>query len=312
MALEPDREAWLSAGGDASRLALYRSIGTVAPFSNGEDRALAAVHPALPTIGTIGDWVGGTAVLEAAEGWLRAKGCTVLRGPMELCAWFPHRANLGPYDESPFALEPTERPERWTRAGYKPVANYVSALGDFDGLSGSIVDRVAALSSRGWSVRQLEIHPGEGRPSEATFAEAVGVLHRIASEAYADTYGYAPITLQALQAWYAPFRRNIDPRLVMTARTATGEPAGVLFALPDSAQPARGWYSIHALAVRPEHRNAGIGSWLVASTHQSARKAGYKGGVYGMVWERGDRSYVGRAGARVFRHYALFEKHDPG
>ncbi len=306
--MNPDREAWVAAGGDPDRLALYGSLGEVAPFSDGEDRCLAAIHPALPKVGAIGDWVGGPAVIEAAEAWLRERGCEVARGPMEVCTWFGYRANCGPYDEPPFAFEPTERPERWERAGYRTIAQYASALAEHEPQISATLDRIAALSATGWKVSQLPLDPGEGRASEATFREAVGMLHALASEAFVDALGYVPIPVEALQAHYAPLRAVVDPRLVMTARAPDGEVAAFLFSIPDFLQPKRGWFLVKTLAVLPKYRQVGVGSWLVAAAHQAARRAGYKAGVHSLMWQRSFSNDISRRGGRVFRQYALLEK----
>lgn len=306
--MQPDRDAYLAAGGDAERLALYGAIGTIAPFSNGEDRCLASIHPHLPTVGAIGDWVGGTAVLEAAEAWLREQGCTVARGPMELCTWFPYRANLGPYEDEPFAFEPTERPERWERAGYVQVAHYGSALADHDVQIKASVDRIGALSAQGWTVGQLPLDPGEGRASEATFREAIGLLHQMSHASFTDAFGFAPIPVEVLQRYYAPLRKVVDPRLVMIARSPDKEPAGFLFSIPDLLQPERRWFLVKTLAVLPQYRTLGLGTWLVAAAHQAGRRAGYRAGVHSLMWERSRSNDISRHGGRIFRRYALLEK----
>ena len=115
--MEPNRERWVAAGGDAEHLDLYQLVGEVAAFSDGDGRALASIHPARPTIGAIGDWVGDVALLRAAEDWLRDRGCLLARGPMEMCRWFNYRATLGPYEELPFAFEPTHAADRWVEVG---------------------------------------------------------------------------------------------------------------------------------------------------------------------------------------------------
>jgi GNAT superfamily N-acetyltransferase len=304
----PDRETWVAAGGDAARLGLYATIGEVAPFSNGSDRCLASIHPALPKVGAIGDWVGGTAVLEAAEGWLRSRGCTLARGPMELCSWFTYRANLGPYDDAPFAFEPTERPDRWVKAGYAEAAHYASALAEHDAQITASMERAAALSTAGWSIAQLKLDMGEGRASEAEFTSAIALLHRIASKSFAEAYGYAPVPVEALQAWYAPLRKLVDPRLVLIARAPNGEPGGFLFSIPDFADPRRGWFLVKTLAVLPEHRKSGLGTWLVGAAHQVARKSGYKAGVHCLMWSSSHSNAISRYGGRSIRRYALLEK----
>ena len=305
--ISSDPEVWGSAGGDLERLALYARLGTVATFSDGTDRCLASIHPALPEVGALGDLVGGPAVREAAEAWLRARGCRVARGPMELCTWFPYRANLGPHDEPPFAFEPTAPPEPWEEAGYEVVATYASALADHDAQIASARDRAAALSASGWTLEPLPADDG-GRVSEEDFREAVSIVHRLTAVAFADAFGFVPLPEEVLQVTYAPLRPLVDPRLTLLVRTPEGVPAGFLFAIADFAESERGWFLVKTLAVHPEHRTHGIGSWLVAAAHRAARQAGYTAGVHCLMWTSSRSNDISRHGGRLLRRYALYEK----
>jgi GNAT superfamily N-acetyltransferase len=302
-----DREAWIRAGGDASRLDLYASVGRVAPFADGDDRCLATIHPYLPDVGAIGDWVGGPGVRLAAEAWLKARGCAVARGPMEMCTWFEHRVNLGPFEEAPFALEPTVDADPWVRAGYGVVANYVSSIAEHDQQVQPVLDRAAALSASGWTLTHLANGP-DGRVSEADLSEAIQLFHRIGAQSFTEDFGYAPIPGEALQQVYAPLRRHIDPRLLTIAWSPEREPVGFLLALPDFVAPERKWFVIRSLAVLPRFRQAGVGSWLVAASHQAARRAGYRAGVHAVMWTRSRGTDISRLGGREFRRYALLEK----
>jgi len=302
-----DTAGWENAGGDPRRLELYASLGRVTPFTDGESRCLASIHPAMPEVGAVGDWVGGQGVREAAETWLAKQGCRVARGPMELCTWFTYRANLGPLDEPFFAFEPVERAERWERAGYEPVAHYLSALADHDRQIASARDRAASLSATGWQLKPIP-SDATGNISPEDFREAVSLVHRMSTGAFGEAFGYVPVPEEALQAWYAPMRSLVDPDLTLVVRTPEGEPAGFLFSIPDFAQPDRGWFLVKTLAVLPEYRVIGVGSWLVAAAHRIARRKGYRAGVHCLMWTGSRSTDISRHGGEVFRRYALLEK----
>lgn len=304
--LSPDRDSWLSAGGDADRLDLYASIGEVAPFSDGDSRALATIHPDRPDVGAIGDWVGGMEVLQAAEDWLRAQGCRSVRGPLEMCRWFEYRATLGPFDEAPFAFEPTTPAGRWVDAGYQEIQRFVSLVADRDALIRANFDRAAALSARGYSLVPLSEAAGGRLPSEL-LAEHLDTVHRLFSEAFADVEGYLPVPPEAILRYYGAHDAAVDPRLALMARDPHGEPVGIVLAVPDRSQPQRNWYLVMTMAVLPSHRHLGVGSWLLAAVHQAGRKAGYDAGVHSFVRLRGGDDSQFYAG-RVFRRYGLFEK----
>jgi len=303
--MEPNRELWVAAGGNAEHLGLYEMVGLVAPFSDGDSRALATVHPARPAMGAIGDWVGETALLTAAEDWLRAQGCTSVRGPMEMCRWFNYRANLGPFDELPFAFEPTHRADRWLEAGYEICSRYVSLFAEHGPQIRAGMDRAAGLAVRGWTIEPLASDREE--VSTAAFGDMMGLVHELFTEGFEDVEGYVPVPGPALFGFYAPHRDKIDLRLTLLARNPDGDPAAFLLAIPDDTQPERGWFQVLTLAVLPRYRHNGIGTWLVAAAHQAGRRAGYSAGIHCMVHTpRGDDSV--HFSGKIFRRYALLHK----
>jgi GNAT superfamily N-acetyltransferase len=302
-----DPEGWVAAGGDAGRLEVLSLAGNVAAFTDGDSRCVAAVHPDRPDTGTIGDWVGGEGVLREAEAWLASVGCTAAEGPALLAPWFPYRANLGPFEQPPMAFEPTERGDRWVAAGYAPVAHYVSVLSAHDPQIRAAMDAAAALSSRGWRLDPIETGPTSHVSPEA-YEKAVGVFHAIASAAFADVEGYLGVPADVVAAFYRPFRSMLDPRLALVASDPAGRPAGFVLGVPDHIQPSRKWFELLTMAVRPEHRGAGVATWLVAAVHQAARRAGYVAGVHTVI--RVDERQQDRAWFRgeVVRRYALYRR----
>ncbi|MEQ1502930.1 MAG: GNAT family N-acetyltransferase [Myxococcota bacterium] len=305
--------AWVEAGGDLRRFEVLARAGRVAPIvlpggSVGDGRALAGIHPDRPTVGTIGDWVGGVEVLRAAEAWLASQGCVAAEGPALLAPWFPYRATLGPYDQPPLAQEPTERGDRWIAAGYAPVARYVSIVSGHDVQIKAGVDRAAALGSRGWKLASIETGPSSSISVEA-YDGVIRTIHDLATRAYADVPGYLAVPADVIADWYRPIVSQLDPRLALIAYDPSGRPAAYVLGAPDPAQPDRKWFQILSLGVAPEHRSSGVATWMVAAAHQAARRAGYVAGVHVLVrvdgtgledttWLRGD----------VIRRYALFRR----
>ena len=100
----------------------------------------------------------------------------------------------------------------------------------------------------------------------------------------------------------------MDPDLTLLVRTPQGEVAGFLFGIGDFAVPDRRWFLVKTLAVLPEHREHGVGSWLVAAAHSRARSEGYDAGVDCLMWTGSRSNDISRHGGEVFRRYALFEK----
>lgn len=298
-------EAWSQAGGSADRFSLYAAIGTARGFATETGRCLATLHPALPTVGAVGDWVGDDHARLQAEAWLASQGCTVLRGPMELCTHFAYRANLGPHDIPAFFTEPSEAGLRWTDAGYSPVAGFSSELGIAGDIqrNGARVD--TSLREAGWT---LEVwgSGGPGSIDEQTYRAGVSLVHRLTAITFTEAYGYAPVPEFALQAVYAPLRGLVDPRLVVFARAPDTSIGGFFFGLPDAAVPGR--FLLKTLAVDPAHRRKGLGAWLSGELYRSALDAGYTTGLHVLIADTSHSLKISNHGGTPFRRYALYEK----
>ncbi|MBX2800554.1 MAG: GNAT family N-acetyltransferase [Myxococcales bacterium] len=295
------RAAWMASGGDDQLLDLLSSVGTVAVFSDGDSRCLAGIHPDQPDLGTVGDWVGSVDVLRQAEAWLLEQGCTEVRGPMLLCPWFPFRANFGPLDHEPLLLEPTEPGERWVAADYAPCAAFISILADHGPNIDVGMNAAAALASRGWTLQSVDL--------SAAFDEVVMDVHRILCRAYADGERFTEVPVETFADYYRSVAPKLKGQLSSIARDPSGEAAAFILAVAEPESTERSWFQILSLAVVPEHRHLGVATWLVAATHQAARKAGIDKGVHATVRVDDDRLedstwYRGE----IIRRYALFRK----
>lgn len=304
--MEFDRGAWAEAGGHLDDVELYGSVARVAAITEGDGRILAAVHPRDPSVGLLWDWVGGEEPLRAAEGWLRDSGCRVARGPMAVCTWFDHRANLGPFDDAPMAREPMAEGAPWSRAGYRVLREYASVVSPHHSSIRAAVSPAAALASSGWSIDT----PGDGggEPlSERAFAEYLADMSAMAERVYGDEPEFAPMPIDVLLRYFGPVRAHLDARLLVRARDPDGELAALLWAYPDTLCPERGWFVLRTLFLSRAHRDLGVGAWTVGAAHQAARKAGYTEGIRSLVPIRhSDTS--GTRGARLVRRYALYER----
>ncbi|MCO4746000.1 MAG: GNAT family N-acetyltransferase [Proteobacteria bacterium] len=297
--------AWGNVGGNSARFALYAQLGTARGFADDSGRCLATIHPALPHVGALGDWVGGPGPRQAAERWLREQGCTVLRGPMELCTHFSYRASLGPAGDAPFFLEPTEPAQRWIEAGYAPAAHYVSDHADLDALRDNGEAAGERLKAEGWTCGAWG-SGGLGTVTEADYRAGVTLVHRLTEASFLDAYSYAPVPEEALQALYAPLRPLVDPRIVLFATAPDGIVGGFFFGLPDASRPGR--FLLKTLAVDPIHRRKGLGAWLTGELARSALAAGYTEGIAALMADTSHSLNLSAYGGSLFRRYALLEK----
>ncbi len=296
------RAAYAEAGGDLARIDVLARCADVEVFSDGDARCAAAVHPRTPGLGALWDWVGDGAARVAAEEWLRERGCTRVMAPMAVCSWFDHRVVEDALEAAPMAHEPTASGRRWLASGYEPVRRYASLVVAHDAVEGAAMGAAAALSARGFSLEALE---GPVRRAELRSLLAAAAL--LAERVFGDDELFAPVDADVLAAWHEPARATLDPRLLLRARDPSGAVVGVAWALPDTADVARGWFALRTLFLDPRLREASLGAWMAGAVHRAARRAGYTAGVQCMVPVGGD----GRphAQGQVVRRYALLGRH---
>ena len=257
------------------------------------------IPPSNPQCGHIED--GPLEHIAEAEDWLRAQGCTHARGPMGPSTWHTYRAVVETNGRSAFLGEPTAQPDAWRERGFAPIANYASALAGNLDQAEAAAERSGALVRAGWSLKGLDAH--------TSFDAALECLHHISSRAFTEAFAYTPLSLVDFKAMYSPIEPLIDPRMVLTAITPKGEPAGFCFTIPDRLNPDSSTFIIKTLAVDPAHRQHGLGSWMTGVSHSIAHDLGHtEGGIHALMWTGSHSNAISKHAGSVFRRYALFEK----
>ncbi|MFT5686148.1 MAG: GNAT superfamily N-acetyltransferase [Myxococcota bacterium] len=263
----------------------------------------AWVNPDLHPIGCIGapSEAEPIAAIAAAEDWLRTQGCTRALGPLDGSTWAAYRANLGPHDRPLFPGEPTADPAPWRASGYTEAHRYSSILADNDPQIAATRSRDAVLRAAGWILEDLT--------ELGDFEAALDVFWQMSLASFGSNAFYTPIDRATFGVLYARVRPLITPPLTLLARSPDGIPGGFCFSYPDAFSPQRREFVIKTLAVVPEFRGLGLGSWLVGETHRIGAEIGFTGGGIHALMAADNRSQrISRDIGGLVREYALFEK----
>ena len=280
--------------------------------------------PSLPQqkMGAIGHFSAdgpnaAAAVLEKAEHVLASQGCTLAVGPMDGNTWRRYRFVTEPGTEPPFFLEPTNPPAWpawWQSAGYTPLASYTSTLANDLARRDPRVDAVAdRLRAAGITLRPVTLD---------RFADDLARIYDVSIESFQDNYLYTPLSADAFLGQYLPLKNRIVPDFVLLAETQDARPVGYVFALPDFAQatefgvrpsgrssvPPIDTVIVKTLAVRPGRAYAGLGAWLLAEVHESARQLGYRRAIHALIHESNRSRNLSAHYAQILRRYTLFSK----
>ncbi len=214
------------------------------------------------------------ALLRAAEGWLRARGLTVARGP----------ANFSIYEEAGVLLEGFEHapmagmaytlpyyPALLERAGYGKAKDLYVYRVSREQVRMERVARLAQAAERlgAVTVRNLDM---------SRLREEADFLAQVYAEAWRDNWGQVPISAEEFYDAYKRYRFFLRPELVYLAEI-DGEPAGYFVAMPDmnvllAKMNGRLWptglfhllfgragirrFRLFMMGVRPKYRRVGL------------------------------------------------------
>lgn len=268
--------------------------------------------PTLPArrLGLIGHYAAADAgmaaeLLRAACERLRAEGCTHAVGPMDGSTWHAHRLVTWSAGDPPFLLEPDAAPDavqHFAAAGFDVLAHYWSSR--CDELQRYPLHHAldARLRAGGCSMRPLD---------PARLDAEIELLWRLASDAFAGNFLYTPVSLAEFREIHAALLPLVRPEFVLFAERH-GQAVGLLLALPDLRQAARGepvdTLVLKTLGVARAHASRGIGPWLVEQAIERARAAGLRRAIFALMHEDNPSRRIGRGVMRDFRRYSLFEK----
>jgi len=262
-------------------------------------------------LGYIGHYA--TQVPEAAPLLLRSAceelakhGCTLAVGPIDGNTWQRYRFITERGNEPLFFMEPDnpdEFPQEFTDFGFRPMADYYSALNtDLSAPGPQITATAQRIHDHGITVHALD---------PTRLDEELRRVHALSLLSFRNNLLYTPISEDDFLAQYAPIRSYIRPDLVLLAEKES-ELIGYSFCIPDLLQAKRGapidTVILKTLAVHPDHSGIGLGGLLMALAHEAARQAGFSRVIHALFHVSNRSGRLSSHTARVFRRYTLFAR----
>jgi GNAT superfamily N-acetyltransferase len=243
------------------------------------------------------DYAVAEALLNHARDWIHDRGMTVMRGPgaYSNATTEAHQAVLIDGFDTPPTVELTHNPpyygEYLERYGLKKVKDYHAYRIFLEPPSERLIRVAKAVQKR----RNIETRVVVMKDLRAE----VGRIVEIYNEAWANNWGFLPLTEAEADATADNLRMVIDPGLMRFA-TVNGELAAVLGALPDPNVPFRPRWTrlqdtdlaralrllrtrrripvmrLMFFGVRPKFRKLGIDALLYHQVQEYAVRHGYK------------------------------------
>jgi len=266
------------------------------------------------------------ALLDAARGRLRARGCDSLLGPASYSTNDSCGLLVEGFDGPPALMMPYNPP--WYEglllgAGLRPAEDLLAWWTSADGMPE--FDRHVRVAERararyGWSIRGLDM---------ARFGEEQARMREVYNRAWEANWGFVPMTEEEFAFAAEDFRRIVVPEFVLLAERE-GRAVGFALTLPDYNQVLRhlggsllpfGWAKAlwHArridsvrtltLGVVPEERHRGIEAGLFLETTRRIGTRGFRAGECSWTLRRNIAIHrmMESLGARPYRCYRLYQ-----
>ncbi len=332
--LDPKRHPFYQHGAAAKFLAL-RGEETVGRILVSDDPVFNAFHGTnLGCFGmfeSVDDPQVAAALFRAAEGWLKARGRDMIRGPIDYSMNYPCGLLIEGFDTPPRAMMNHHPPY------YASLMEHCGLLKAKDLLAWWFSDprdmldqwkrRAEWLQKRG----RIKIRPFRKKEFDAEVRRCNAVY----AEAAAKQWGFVPMSdaefrhLAKQMAWIVP------PQQALLAEI-DGEPVGFSITLPDineAIQPLRGklttfgipigllrfWYRLRhvktgrmmVLVVLEKYRRRGVAELLILNTLDYGKNVlGYTGAE--LSWTLEDNVLINRTieavGAVCYKRYRIYER----
>lgn len=216
-------------------------------------------------------------LIEAAESWLRDQGMTRALGPVSMSIWEEPGLLVKGHDQPPTIMmghAPAQYQPWIEAAGYAPAKQLVTYDLDISKAFPPIVQRIVASGERNPRIRIREV-------DKRRFAEEAAIIIAILNDAWADNWGYVPLTQPELDDVGKKLKPIVFNDLIRIAEL-DGEPVAFMITLPDLNEvikPMRGnlfpfnWARLLLWLARPRVRTMRVPLMGVVKRLQASRMA---------------------------------------
>ncbi|MBB4084607.1 N-acetyltransferase [Sphingomonas carotinifaciens] len=282
--ITPEKNGWYSHA--KAQLFLAEERGRVVGRISAHIDTLALTMPAEQGFGPgIGQW--GLmdaerqdvfqALLAAAEGWLREQGMTRAMGPVSQSIWEEPGLLVDGYDHAPTIMMGHAKPEYrgWIEgAGYTTIKQLFTYELDITQEFPPIVKRIIQSGEKNPRIRVREVN-------KARFEEEAAIILDILNDAWADNWGFVPLTPPEIKDVGVKLKPIVFNDLIRIAEL-DGKPVAFMITLPDLNEAIKplngsllpfGWAKLLLWLRRPQVRTMRVPLMGVRKDLQSSRMA---------------------------------------
>lgn len=274
-----------------------------------------------------------SALIAAAEDWLRAQGMTSAQGPISISVWDEPGLLVDGFDTPPKVMMGHHLPyyqKHISAAGYGGVKDlFAWSVGVEHGFP-EIVNRIVAAGERNSRIRIRQVDLDR-------FDDEARIILGILNEAWEDNWGFVPLTPEEVAHVGKKLKPIVLPHQVLIAEYE-GEPVAFIISIPDLNEltrdldgrllpfgwakllwrlrnPQSEWFRVPLMGVRQKLQATRTASMLAFMMIEQARRTaiarhGAKFAEIGWILEdNGPMISIAQAiDAHVTKTYRIFEK----
>lgn len=308
-----------------------RPVGRIAAIENrAHNRAHSDRTGFFGFFECVDDAAAASALFDAAERWLAARGLTAMRGPMSPSTNHECGLLVEGVDEHPMFLTPWN-PAYYERlilgAGFTTIRDLLGYWLPYGEPGFQLAPRIEAMALRAKARANLAFRDMEA----ARFWQDVELVWEIYNSAWERNWGFVPMTRDEFLHMARSLKPLLVPRFAFLAEV-DGVPAGFMLSAPDFNRAIRrigngrllpfGFVRllrersrartgrVIAFGIREQFRNQSV---LPVFMHEAARRAiayGSPGSEASWILEDnvGMRQGIEAFGGRVYRRWRIFER----
>lgn len=271
------------------------------------------------------------ALLDAADGWLRARGCDRMVGPADFTMNEESGVLIEGFDVRPMIKQP------WHPPYYQRLLEEVGMQKAIDLYMwnlevtnrDSVLPVIWELADKVQTEHHIKVRPMRRRQ----LRKDLDYFAAVYNSAWAKNWDFVPYSKKDLDAYAFDLQLAFDKHWFMIAeREADGEVVGIAITVPDLNQvlmkmkgrllPLGWWHYLNRhnimtrvrvgfLGVKPEHQHAGVAARLYQAHFDAAEITPQTGGEMGWILETNTPMNRGMEamGGKIVKRYRVFERH---
>lgn len=240
-------------------------------------------------------------LFERMELICKEMGHNRLIGPMNGSTWHTHRFGLvnGEKEFSLDIVNPDYYNAQFASCGYESISEYSSRI------SNERLELPSWVNDDYWGNKGLVIRSLNLNKLKEELAQ----LARFSNHAFQNNFLFTPIDVKTFVDKYLQIIQNIDISYIHIVEDRHHEIQGFSFSFPDPTPSQFRTMIIKTIAIRPDSKYGGLGTYLARKTHSDAMSQGYDVVVHAFMRDDNVSRNTSDKYSGECKTYRLYGKH---